>query len=304
MILTIETLTVIAGLIAMVIVLFIYVITRPKKMNLGDRMRSNSSFVRTYTCSESKFGRFYRKRLNKLMPERSLSGFGKFMGVNFDILNEKILVAGKKDETSVMEILALKVLGIGVLVIGAAAFVFSKNLFVAVIAFYGFAMLFLVPEADIDNEIKKKREDVEAHLMRYVENTRLCMVAGADLEESLRMIAENTEGELGRIVQQAFISATYTGSWEEELTAAADTLKVEEFQNFVSDLVTARKTGTDIESALLSEVERLDAVNEARIMGSVKALPSKLGALQVLFCMIPMFGIVMLPAVIQLLEAL
>lgn len=304
MILTIETLTVIAGLIGMILVLFLYVVTRPRKMDLGARIRSNSSYVRSYACSESRFGRFYKKRLGKILSERSLSGFGKFMGMNFDVLDEKIRLSGKRGETSVLEILALKALGIGVLLLGTAAFLFSKNLLVAVIAFYGFAMLFLVPEMDIDNEIKKKREDVEAHLMRYVENTRLCMVAGADLEESLRMIAANTEGELGRIVEEAFVNAAYTGSWETELTAAADALRVEEFQNFVSDLVTARKTGTDIGSALLSEVERLDAVNEARIMGAVKALPSKLGALQVLFCMVPMFGIVMLPAMLELLSAL
>ena len=304
MVLSIDAISVLAALVVGLIALFIWNVTRPEKMNLEERVRGNAAFVRSYTCSGSSFGKFYQKRLRKLMPESSLTKLGSFMGTDLDRLDEKIKLAGKEKEISVMEVLAMKALGGTVLIVSVAAFVATKRLIILIAGIYIALMLFISPTTEVDEAIEKKRKDVESHLMRYVENTRLCIVAGADLEESMKLIAENTEGELGRIVQEAFIFGSATGSWEEELSKAADALGVEEFQNFVSDIITARRTGANIGDALADEVVRLDAVNEARIMGEVKALPSKLGVLQIAFCMVPMFLIVLLPAAIQLMEVL
>ena len=302
--LSIETLSVIAAALGALILLFLYQATRPEKIDLEKRLQGGEAFRRTYAVSSSGVGRFYKKRLRKLIPERTLSGFGKVLGIDGDALERKIRSAGETERTSVPEILLLKLTGVFVFILGMAAFLLAKDLFVLFVVLYASGFLFLVPEADLDRTIKKRREDISAHLMRYVENTRLCLIAGADLEESLKLIAENTEGDLSKVVLGAFVNASYTGSWEEELERCAEELKVEEFENFVSDIVTARRTGADMTKALLDEVDRLSAVSEARIMGEVKALPSKLGVLQIAFCMVPMFLIVLLPAAIQLMEVL
>lgn len=304
MALDVRMMAVLAGVMAALMVLFIYTVTRPQGMDLQERLHADPAYVRTYVYSKSRFGSFYRKRMSRIVTERDLVAFGASTGTNVDSLQGKIDAAGLSDRISAMEVVAMKVLAAAAFVTGFLAFAASRNLAVLLLAMFISSSLFLLPEAAIRERFRDRQDAVTAQLPHFIENTYLCIRAGAGLEESLRYIAQTSEGELGEAVRRAFVDASYTGSWEEELSAAARRMRVEPFEDFVSDIVMAGRTGADIEDTLRGEVDRITAVSEARIMGEIKKLPSRLSVLQMAFCMLPMIIIVMLPVFIQMLGVL
>lgn len=300
----IRMMAVLAGVMAALTVLFLYTVTRPQGMDLRERLHADPSYVRSYVYSNSRFGSFYRKKLSRIVPEGSLMRFGASTGTDIDSLQEKIEAAGLSDRISAIEVAAIKLIAVTASVIGFLAFAASRNMVVLLLTMFLSLSLYLLPEARIKERFRERQDDISAQLPHFIENTYLCIRAGAGLEESLRYIAQTSEGELGAVVRKAFVDASYTGSWEDELTAAAARLKVDAFEDFAGDIVMAMKTGADIEDTLRAEVDKITAVSEARIMGEIKKLPSKLSILQMAFCMLPMIVIVMLPVLIQLLGVL
>lgn len=298
---TVKVMSFLVGILGMLIVAFIYQITRAERVSLQDR----TGLVRSrYKHSSSSFGRAYEKSGKSIISESFAAKFASLIGLNLDSLQEKIDALGIDKSISAIEIAVMKVLGLICLGVGIAGFVITSNLYILIGVISVGAALFMLPEAKIKEMLKEQKSSMEAQLPQFIEQTYLCIAAGSTLQDALTYVAENTEGVLGQKVTEAFVNSRYGARWSEELIRIATELKLEAFEDFVNDIVIADSTGVNIEDTLRDEVDHINRINRARVMGEIKALESKLNPLQIAFCMLPMMGIIMMPIVIQIMETL
>ena len=303
--LDVRTMSVLGGFLAALVVLFIYTIVKPEKVSAYERLygRGQGSFVKQYRYSSSRFGSFYKNTLRRFISESVLADFARLIGMNTELVENQIRAAGMSDSISVIEVLAMKMLAVVALGAGIALFIITKVIYFLLIGMFAAFVLYLLPESKIKEAIEKKKGTIEAALPRFIEQTYLCISAGTTLEEALRTIAEVTPGELGDMFKTAFTNSMYSGAWDKELVKVALASNVEPFQDFVNDVVIANQTGANIEQTLRDEVDHINIVNRARVMGMIKSLGSKLSPLQIILCMVPMMGIIMFPIFIEIMEA-
>lgn len=299
---TVKVMSILVGILGMLIVAFIYQITRADRVNIQDKA---GGLVRSkYKHSSSSFGKAYSNGVNGIISESFAAKFAKLLGFNIELVQEQIDALGIDKSISAIEIAVMKVLGVMCLGVGVLGFTLTSNLYILIGVISIGAALFMLPEAKIKEMLKEQKSSMEAQLPQFIEQTYLCIAAGSTLQEALSYVAENTEGALGEKVREALINSKYGARWSEELIRIAVELKLEPFEDFVNDIVIADSTGVNIEDTLVEEVDHINRINRARVMGEIKALQSKLNPLQIAFCMLPMMGIIMMPIVIQIMETL
>lgn len=298
--LTKEVMSVLVAVEGMLIIAFFFQAGRAKRLDISSRL----STEQRYTYSSSSFGRAYSSGMNKVLPERVVEQFAFMLGLNLEKIQNDIYVLGLDGKFSAIEIAVLKVLGLIVFVVGGSLFASTKNLYVILTAFsVGFA-LFMLPESEIREAKKKRKEEIEACLPRFIEQTYLCIASGANLHDSLNYVSKNMDNALSKSVQRALVDASYGGRWSDELIRVSSGLRIESLEDFVNNVVVADATGVNIEDTLKAEVSHINRVNRSRVMGSIRTLQSSLSPLQIVFCMLPMMGIVMLPIIVQIMETL
>lgn len=302
---SILAISILSGVLVMLIITYIYVVTRKDRISIEGRLGSGDSVIsRKYTLSESKFASFYNRSLKKSFPEHSVEKASGFFGVSLESLQDKIESVGMQDKISAVEIVLLKVIGIAVAAAGIIATAATANLFVAVPFFFIFLACFMLPQDKIEDRIKENRDEIERMLPRFIEQVYLCTESGAGLEDSLKLVAQNTGGVLGESFRKVFLNAGYTGSWDDEAVKMAKESKVEALEDFVSNIVIAYRKGVDISDILREEAKHINQINKSRVMARITRLKTSLSPLQIFFCMIPMMALVLLPVMIQLLESM
>lgn len=297
---TVNVMSILAGILGMLAVAFLYQITRADRVDLSGKGDSQ----RKYKYSSSRFGKAYTGGLNKILSESLVVKFAKLIGFNLELVQERIEALGIENSISSIEVVIIKILGIVSLAGGIMGFLLTSNLYVLIGLMSLGAALFFVPEARLKEMMQEQKSDIEAQLPQFIEQTYLCIAAGSTLQDALKYVAENTEGVLGKKVSAVFVNSMYGAKWSDELIRAAIELKIDAFEDFVNDIVIADSTGVNIEDTLKEEVNHINRINKARVMGEIKALQSKLSPLQIVFCMLPMMGIIMMPIVIQIMETL
>lgn len=301
--LDVMTMAILVGILAALVVLFIYTITRPQKISIQKRL-GNSVPGKTQYAYSSKFGKFYKNRMSGVVSESFLGKLAELLGINIPLLDSQISDAGASESISGVEIVLLKFLGIVAFVAGLIVFFATKSIYVIIATLFVFFCLFFLPQEKIKEMCKEKKDAIEKELPRFIQEVYLCINAGANLRDALIEVANVTAGQLGEAFRNAFINAEYAGSWSEELTAMARSLKIESLEDFVTDITIADQKGVNQEETLKKELNHINRVARSKTMGEISALESKLSPLQVLFCLLPMLGIVLLPVLIQVLETM
>lgn len=296
----VKLMSVLAGSLGALIVVFIYQITRTGRVDISGRTGSKSR----YAHSSSGFGRFYENGLNRIIPESTAVKFAGLTGCNMDLIQSQIEALGIQESITAIEVAVMKVLGVLCVLLSAAGFVLTENLYILIGLLSVGAALYMLPEARIKEMLAEQKSSMEAQLPLFIEQTYLCIAAGSTIQDALKYVAENTDGVLGLRVRQAFINSMYGARWSDELIKIASDLRLGAFEDFVNDIVVADATGVNIEETLKEEVEHINRINRARVMGEIKALEAKLSPMQIVLCMVPMMGIIMLPIVVQIIETL
>lgn len=292
------------GLIGALIVLFIYVATRPKTVDTEKEFGSARDENRVIRYSNTTFGAFYQKFMSRFVKRGAVENFGHFVGVNIDKLDDEIKAAGLEDKYTAIEIVAMKMLAPVAVGAGVIAYISTESLYVLGGAILVAVALFFVPEGDLDDAVKAKKNEILEQLPHYIEETFLCVEAGATLKDSLQYVAENTGGSLGKAIRDAFTASSYGTRWSDELVKMAYSMNIDPLTDFVNDVVIAEEKGTDPSGVLRREVGMIDKLNRARVIGNLKALDAKLTPLQLLIGMLPLMAIIMMPMLIELLDML
>ena len=132
----------------------------------------------------------------------------------------------------------------------------------------------------------------------------MCIEAGAPLQEALSTVAENVGGILGPLFKDAFIKASYGGRWEDELYQMTIGVNVEPLEDFVNDILISHAKGTSINETLRTEVAHIHKIAAAKRKEEISKLDTKMMLMLVVFCLIPVFLIIMMPAFLQAMSVL
>ncbi len=293
----------IAGIMSGLVVLFFYTICKVERVNIG-ALKNNTyraDYI-PYKYSKSWFSFIYKRFLVILIPENLVCKFAFSLGIDIGSLQDSIEGLGLGRSISAMEIAIMKLLGILSMVFGMAVYLAGKSLFALFTGFIGMMLLYFLPKSKLDEAYRKRQENILYELPGFIEQTYMCIEAGADLRQALEFVAEKSKGELSRAFFEVFSAASYVSSWERELSIKAASLKVEAFEDFVNDILLAKSKGVEISAALIKEIEHINAIRKAKIMERISSLEAELTLPIMMFCMLPMFAIVMLPVFIQAID--
>ena len=301
-----ELISIFAALLVLLVFAFIESLRHVGKVQLMTRMGEQPELNRhrALSVSNSTFGTMCNRVLGKSVDDNTFTKIATFLGINVDLLQHKIELLGKEEEISVVEIIVLKVIGIfcGVLI---AIWAFSaKSMILAILGFIVFVALFMIPADKINDEIKERENRIQGELPNFISQVYMCIESGAPLREALMTVSTKTGGYVGKAVLDAFLAAQYSGRWEEELSQMARGMQVEALEDFVTDILIASQKGTSVSETLRSEVEHINKLEKARQKERVASLNSKMLLPMVVFFLLPIFAIVLLPALLQAAELL
>lgn len=301
---SIELIGFMTGLLVLLIFGFIYSLHFTEKVSLNERIAVSTLEDTGYRVSNSEFGKLYKNAIQNKVSDRTIDKLAILFGVNVGVLQDKIELVGMEEYISAVEIVVLKVLGvIAGLVLGIGAFS-VKNMPFAIVAFIAFVALFFMPEGKISDKEKERENAVIRELPKFIEECYLCIESGASLRESLEFVASRTQGILGKNFQEAFVRSKYTGRWENEVIEMASVLRVNALEEFINDILIANEKGVSIHDTLRKEVENIGMLKRANDKERVGALGTKVLIPMMIFFIIPMFVIVMAPALIQCMQML
>lgn len=300
---SIKVISIFVAILVFIIFMFIYSLFQVQKVDLLGRVDEEMLDAifhenKLYAPSKSSFGRFYKRYMENLIGSK-IEKLASLLGVNMSLLQEKIILSGKENTISAVEILALKIIGIAALPLVGIPAILSKQLMFVMIAIVIFMALYLLPVEKIKDAIKEREKTIVYELPAFIEQLYMCMESGANLKPGLEIVSKKTGGVLGEAFQSALILASYSGSWEKELQEMGEKMKVEPLQDFINDVLIAFDKGISITETLRNEVKHINSIKKSRVREEVQALQSKLILPIIIFFLLPTLAIVMIPVMIE-----
>ncbi len=296
-------LSVLGGLLLFLVFAFFYSLTKAEKVNIYEKLDRVDEYRPSYRVSDSAFGRYCDNMLSK---DKSGTFFkvAKYLEVDLEHLQKQICILGKEGAISAVEILAMKIIG---LIAGLAIVVYSfviGDMFTGLLGLIIFLSLYSLPTEKIKDGMKEREEQIIGELPQFIEQVYMCIEAGAPLQESLITVSDNIGGILGPLFKEVFVKASYGGGWEEELFQMTLSVNVEPLEDFVNDILISHAKGTSIHETLRSEVAHIHKIAAAKRKEQVSKLDTKMMLMMVVFCLIPVFLIIMLPAFLNAMTVL
>lgn len=162
---------------------------------------------------------------------------------------------------------------------------------------------FALPQLYLLEVRRNWRENIERDLPAALDLMTITVSAGTTLESAMRIVAENTEGALSEGFKDVLAQAKFM-----ELTTAlrqfADNAKVQPLTLFAAAVAQARDRGIPIAEILEIQAETTRQYRRARLEEKVNKLPVKILFPIVFFIFPALFGVLLVPAGLQLLTSL
>lgn len=167
----------------------------------------------------------------------------------------------------------------------------------------GAAVGFALPQLYLLDRRKRWRDDIERELPNALDLMATTVSAGTTLDSAVRVVAENSEGALADafrdiVAQSRFMDIT------EALKNFSDNANVQPLTIFAASLVQAKKQGLAVAEILMLQAETVRRYRRARLEEEVNKLPVKIIFPIVFFIFPALFGVVLVPAAMQMLGSL
>lgn len=300
---SIVVISVLCSLQFILMIAFINSLLRKEKIDLENRFTKEDIEEKIYgvsslPTSNSMIGKIYRRHIEKKVDIKFIGTISTLLGMNLDIVQSKIKIL-KLENISAIEILLLKVIGIFAGVITIVPAIITKNLVLGIIGFLLFVVLFLIPLDKINEAVKKREESILKELPQYIELTYMCINAGATLKEALELVAQKQGGVLGEEMNKAFVLSQYSGGWTVEITEMALNIGVKPLQEFINEILSAQKKGSEVAESLKKSVEQITILQNSKVKEKIASLENRMMFPIMLFFMLPMMAIILAPTLIQ-----
>lgn len=289
------------------IVVFIASLSAPKEISLLNRLPSTEAETMKMQLnshvSNSRYGKLHQKYFSKRFMNGGLEKYAKLVGVDIAKTEQNIYGARLEERITVEEVVSMKLIGVaGALVfIGAGAILDFNMLFIAI----GFLFYYIgsfYPSKLVDGTMKKRQKSILMNLPGFIELVYSTLEAGSTIQDALTTIAERTTGPLSEEFLSVTARTKVSGRWKQEMEEMADRCGVDQLSDLVSDILISHEKGTSVVEVLKEDAEQLRAIKNAKLTEQAKKLSVTLLIPMALFCFLPMFGLMLMPMLVQFIE--
>jgi tight adherence protein C len=219
-----------------------------------------------------------------------------------DLLQRRIIYAGREASITVQQIVGAKVIGgvVGLLLglvvhVGVPFYLWSL--------FWG-ALLFFAPDIWLDSLARSRQDRIGRDLPEALDLLAITVEAGLGLEQALQVVSENMRGPLGdeltRLLREIELGVTR----RDALSALRDRTDVDELSAFVVALVQADALGVAIADVLKVQAAQVRLRRRQHAREQAAKTPVKI-LFPVIFGVLPcLFVVIIGPATITILNNL
>ena len=167
----------------------------------------------------------------------------------------------------------------------------------------GAAVGYAIPQLYLLETRRQWREDIERELPNALDLMAVTVSAGSTFDAAIRTVAENSEGALADGFRDVLAQSRFMDV-SEALKRFADHANVQPLTIFVASLSQARAQGLSISEILTLQADTVRQYRRARLEEEVNKLPVKIIFPIIFFIFPALFGVVLVPAGMQLLASL
>ena len=243
-----------------------------------------------------------------LMPGVRRLGRGVVRLTPFDLnqrINEKLVLAGSPEGWDAERVVALKIIGGVIGVLGGVLLMavlpldpLVKILFVVIIGLIGYT----IPSTQVSAMAAKRQREIQKALPDTMDLLTISVEAGLGFDSALAQVTKNVPGplahEIGRLLQEMQIGV----SRGEAFRHLGERTNVPELQSFVLSMIQADLFGVSIANVLRAQSRELRQKRRQRAEEIAQKIPIKL-LFPMIFMVLPaLFVIVLGPGAIQIYE--
>jgi tight adherence protein C len=221
-----------------------------------------------------------------------------------DQVARKLALAGSPPDVSVDQILVVKLLGAGSVLVWLPIVVvlhlsgFMALLFVGVL----WAVSFMGPDVFLSRKIEARQHEISVQLPDILDLLVISVEAGLGFEQALERTTTAVPGPLSDEFRRMLRETRYGATRAEALRAMDERCEVPELRTFIMAMLQADTFGVSISRLLRSQADEMRVRRRFRAQEQAQKAPVKM-LFPLVFCIFPSIFVVILgPAMIQLMQ--
>ncbi len=219
--------------------------------------------------------------------------------------DRRLMMAGNPGNLRTVDFLALKLLVMGVLGLGAAGILLLTGGGFPFALIAGFAIGgigFFLPEFWLSRRIKERKRLVLLAVPDTLDLLTISVKAGLSFDGALSKVVEKTEGPLSEEFRRALAEVRVGRTRREALRDLVDRTNVQALSNFIGAIIQAEQLGVSISKVLQVQSEQLRIERRQRAEEMANKAPIKM-LFPLVGCIFPSIFIVLLAPPIILIMA-
>lgn len=211
-------------------------------------------------------------------------------------------------EPKIEKVITARVIAIFILIVGIILTLLIKSLYIQIFCILIFSAItvitFIAPTSIVAGKAEKRKKEFESELPRFLDLLQTALKIELPIATAIKITAESVSGILSdELLAALTITEVGISNWQDALYEIAERYEVDAFSDFVLDIVTAYKKGSDITESVerqsrdLKTSTLLKAKEDASKATSLVLIPV------VIFKMLPLMAILFLPVILQLVRA-
>lgn len=268
-------------------------------ISIGIIAREYSKYGAFRDENEPFFHEFFKKAYY-LVTQKDPRKVAKRFGID----GEKYMYACDlvKVKAELERMIVLKVLGISILIIFFAFALLLKNIPFLIVGIVIGGLLVFVPGQKTLSDAEQRKNALFQELPRFLDLFQTALYINLPVEEAIKITAKNLEGT---VLSEEFMDAMSdvkigARSWQMALERISRKYDIDEFSDFVLDLILSYNKGLNIYEMVkrrnndLKQTSLLTMRERAIKLSNTILLPISL------FEILPLIGILMIPIILQL----
>lgn len=167
----------------------------------------------------------------------------------------------------------------------------------------GPAIGFALPQVWLVSQRRKWQNEIERELPNCLDLLAISVAAGTTFESAIKTVVRTSEGALPDALSDVVKQSAYMDTMD-ALKTLAENAGVPSFTIFAASLIQARDQGLPIEDILKQQAETVREMRRMKLEELINKLPVKIIFPIVFFIFPALFGVVLVPAAMRMMQTL
>jgi tight adherence protein C len=301
-----------SALLTFMIGYFVASLGKRRKINLMDKLQGGvkaeiEDMLSDHKVSDTAYGKFYAKYFKPFFDRNPavLQKISQMLGLNMESLDAQIKRAKMEKTITPEEVLSLKLIGWGGLVMFMSLGLMSVNLSLIMLGIVIYFAAGALPQRTITRKIEERKRQIIKELPNFLDLLKCVTEAGLGIQEAIEKVCKRTKGPVAEEFQSVVIETRARGGqWKLAMENMAFRNEIEQLTDVVSDILIAYEKGTPISETLHKEAKMMRSIKNAQIQEEARRLNVKLLIPMAIFSFMPLLFLMLTPMVLQLMQGL